>query len=63
MDDKHIVALGRFVTAFIRCCGMVAENQVRSHRQEHPAYTSEDFEKVIVEEGTHWNAIAELLYH
>ena len=62
-EQKAAVINARAATAMIRAMGMQATNMQRQHRGESMAYTSADFEKVIEEEGTHWNAIYTVLYH
>jgi len=61
-EQKAAVLSARCTTAMIRAMGMAAENQSRQHRGESPAYTEEAFQRIIEEEGTHWNAVCELLY-
>ena len=51
----------RAATALIRAMGMAAENQHRVQCGKSIAYGEEAFEKVIVEEGVHWNFAATLL--
>ena len=61
-DQKAAVINARAATAMIRAMGMHAENMQRQHRGEVMAYTSDDFMKIIEEEGTHWNAVAGVLF-
>ena len=56
-EAKAAVLNARCATAMIRAMGMQAENMQREHRGESMAFTYEDFEKVINEEGTHWNSV------
>jgi hypothetical protein len=51
----------RCATALIRAMGMQAENEQRKVRGESMAFVQDAFENVIIEEGVHWNAIAEVL--
>lgn len=59
---KAAVINARCATAMIRAMGMQAENKVREHRGDAPAYDEKDFIRVIEEEGVHWNAIAEYVF-
>ena len=43
--------------ALIRAQGMTAENLQRVHRGESMAYTNEDFEKLIDDEGVGHNSV------
>jgi hypothetical protein len=46
-----------------RIAGMVAENSMRAHRGEAPAYVEKDFEKVINDSDCEQNSVIEYLYH
>ena len=46
-NAAHLMA--RAAEAMIRAMGMVAENQMREHRGESPAYVEEAFTQVILD--------------
>lgn len=57
-DEQNIVyTQGRLLQAYITVEGMKAENQIRLHRGETPAYAEADFQEVIEEYGVHHNAL------
>jgi len=45
------------INALITALGMHAENQKRLSNDESPAYTEDDFNKLIEEKGIHHNAV------
>jgi hypothetical protein len=49
-------------TALIRAMGMQAENQMRQHQGYAMAYDEAAFNRIILEEGTDWNAVHKVLY-
>jgi hypothetical protein len=57
-EIKAATINARCTTALIRAMGMQAANS--QFPQDQP-YTEKDFQNVIVEEGTHWNAVASVL--
>jgi len=61
-EIKAAVINARCATALIRAMGMQAENQLRLHRNEVPAYDNKSFDDVIVEEGVSWNQISTYIF-
>lgn len=61
-EEKAAVIQARCATATIRAMGMQAENMQKEFRGAPPAYTQVDFDNVIEEEGTHWNAVSSVLF-
>lgn len=62
-DIKNIaIIMARIAHATIQAQGMVAENQRRALRQEHPAYTQDAFEALLVESGIDQNSVMHQLY-
>jgi hypothetical protein len=45
------------VQGLITAMGMQAENKQREHRGESLAYTEADFQKVLLDNGIHHNAV------
>lgn len=62
-EEKAAVVNARCATAMIRAMGMQAENSERIRTGHSIKYGEKAFESVIEQEGTHWNAVAEFLYH
>ena len=61
-EEKAAVIIARCATAMIRAMGMQAENQKKQRQGYIPAYDETEFERIIHEEGTHWNAIHGILF-
>jgi hypothetical protein len=61
-EQKAAAVNARVACAMIRAMGMQAENAARILRGEPIAYTEEAFDRVIIEEGIHGNAIHRALY-
>lgn len=61
MSDELKLAriMASCTTALIRAMGMQAAN---SQHPESQPYTKHDFDVVIEEEGTHWNAVHAILF-
>lgn len=59
---KIVYTAGMLLQAFIRTCGMVAENKQRELEGKSMAYTQESFERVIQEQGVYHNSLIINLY-
>lgn len=53
---EHAFQLGEIAEALIKMEGMRAENEFRKIKGESPAYTMEQFEDLIIEQGLDFNA-------
>ena len=58
---KAAIIMARAAELNTRVSGMVAENSINAIRDEYPAFTNNDFERVINETGCHWNQICEVM--
>jgi hypothetical protein len=54
---NHAYAITMAVNTMVTAMGMMAENQQRIHRGESLAYTEENFQKLINDNGCHHNAV------
>lgn len=60
-ERNAAIVFSNCTRAFIIALGMQAENEQRKHRGESIAFVKEDFDKLILEEGIHWNAVITML--
>jgi hypothetical protein len=61
-EEKAAMINARCVTAMIRAMGLQAENAQCVATGGVPKNGKEAFDSIIIEEGTHWNAIADVLH-
>ncbi len=66
MSDSDVIHTiyteGILLQARIELEGMIAENQIRQHRGESPAYVEKDFLDLRDKHGIHHNGILTNLY-
>lgn len=61
MDDNRIMEAAKLIAnssaALIEAMGMMSENIERANRGESLAYTEEDFNKVVMNNGIDYNSV------
>jgi hypothetical protein len=62
MTNEAVTVAANIARAMIQAMGMQAENKIREHRGEYPAYCECDFLRVIDAEGIGYNEIRRGLY-
>lgn len=61
-EQKAAYVMAQVALFNARIAGMVAENQMRTHRGEAPAYVEGDFVKAAEDSGIHHNAVVGIFY-
>jgi hypothetical protein len=54
---KHAYCMTMAIQTLVEAMGMHAENMQRAHRGESMAYDSAAFQKLIIDNGCHHNAV------
>ena len=58
-EQKSAYIIAMSACAMIKALGMTADNEMRKHRGESPAWAGPDFDALIDIEGIHHNAVIE----